>query len=83
MGAAEGSRVERVARALDALGLDALLVDSLFDVRYVSGFTGSSALVLVVAASARERLGAHRFLTDFRYRTQSGAQVGGELERVI
>jgi Xaa-Pro aminopeptidase len=79
----EGERAERLAAELDEAELDALLVDSLFDIRYVSGFTGSNALVLMVAAGARRRLGPHRFLTDFRYETQSAAQVAQGFEREI
>jgi Xaa-Pro aminopeptidase len=77
------SRVERLAVQLGQLELDALLVDSLVNVRYVSGFTGSHALVLVVAERAREKLGAHRFFSDFRYATQSAAQVPEVFEREI
>jgi Xaa-Pro aminopeptidase len=77
------SRVERLAGELGERELDALLVDSLVDVRYLTGFTGSHALVLVVGEQARARLGAHRFLTDFRYATQAAEQVPGDFEREI
>jgi Xaa-Pro aminopeptidase len=76
-------RVERLASELDALELDALLVDCLVDVRYLSGFTGSHALVLVVADGARGRVGSHRFFSDFRYATQSAEQVPAAFEREI
>jgi Xaa-Pro aminopeptidase len=76
-------RVERLAAELDTLGVDALLVDSLVDVRYLTGFTGSNGLVLAVATSASERLGAHRFLSDFRYAAQSAVQVSALFEREI
>jgi Xaa-Pro aminopeptidase len=71
------SRVERLAGELEAMELDALLVESLVDVRYLAGFTGSNALVLVSAA------GRPRFVTDFRYTTQSGKQVPEEFAREI
>ena len=45
--------------------LDALLVTILVNVRWLTGFTGSNG----VASSARD--GLRRFLTDFRYLTQS------------
>jgi len=77
------ARVERLARELDGLGLDALLVQSLVDVRYLSGFTGSNGWVLAVATAAREGLGKHRFLSDFRYATQSAQQVPEMFEREI
>jgi Xaa-Pro aminopeptidase len=76
-----GDRVRRLASELDTLGLDALIVDSLIDVRYLSGFSGSHGALLVVADAARERLGHHRFLSDFRYITQSAEQVGEAFER--
>lgn len=56
-------------------GLDALIVASMPNIRYLTGFSGSSALVLVTA-------GAVVFLSDFRYRAQSQAEVG-ELARII
>ncbi len=83
MSAAESARTERLALELDELELDALLVDSLVDVRYLTAFTGSNALVLAVAASARARLGAPRFLSDFRYALQSAKQVGDPYKREI
>ncbi len=76
-------RVARLASELDEYGLDALLVDSLVSVRYLTGFTGSSALVLVVADAAAAKLGGHRFLSDFRYATQSGEQVPDAFAREI
>jgi Xaa-Pro aminopeptidase len=79
----EGVRAARLAGALDAREVDALLVDSLINVRYLTGFTGSNGLALVVADAARARLGGHRFVSDFRYATQSAAQVSGTFEREI
>lgn len=76
-------RVERLADELRELEVDALLVESLIDVRYLSGFTGSHALVLVLGSSPSEKLGRHRFLTDFRYDTQSAEQVPDAFERQI
>ena len=55
-------------------GLDALVVASMANIRYLTGFSGSSALVLVTA-------GAVVFLSDFRYRAQSQAEVG-DLARI-
>jgi Xaa-Pro aminopeptidase len=50
--------------------LDALLVTNLVNVRYLSEFTGTNAILLV---SAREAL----LLTDFRYTEQASAQAPG------
>jgi Xaa-Pro aminopeptidase len=65
-------RSERVAKVVDALTehhLDALLVTGAANIRYLTGFSGSSGLLLV---TARELL----FLTDFRYDTQVKDEIG-------
>jgi len=77
------ARVARLAADLDARGIDALLVEAPVDLRYLTGFTGSHGLALIVGAAAKARLGAHRFLTDFRYSTQSAEQLPEEFERGI
>jgi Xaa-Pro aminopeptidase len=81
-GAAE-ARVLRLAGELVELQLDALLVDALVDVRYLTGFTGSNGLALVIGEPAAGRLGSHRFISDFRYATQSAEQVPAAFEREI
>jgi Xaa-Pro aminopeptidase len=81
--ALRASRVRRLAGELAALELDALMVDSLVDVSYLTGFTGSHAMALVMADAAREELGPDRFLTDFRYDTQSAEQVLDVFQREI
>jgi Xaa-Pro aminopeptidase len=62
------SRIALLREKLDGLGVDALVVSDLTNVRYLSGFTGSSAMVLV---------GADRtvFVTDGRYTTQSEQEL--------
>ncbi len=55
---------------LTAEGASALLVSHLPNIRYLTGFTGSAALLLV------RHDGAILF-TDFRYATQAPAEVGG------
>jgi Xaa-Pro aminopeptidase len=62
-------RLAALVEALDQAHLDALLVTGLANVRYLTGFSGTSALLLV---SARETL----FVTDFRYDTQAAEEVG-------
>jgi Xaa-Pro aminopeptidase len=79
----EAARAARLAHELSAIEADALLVDSLVNVRYLTGFAGSNGLVLVVAETDRAKLGAHRFLSDFRYATQSAEQVSEAFEREI
>lgn len=80
---ADFARAARLAGELGELELDALLVDSLVNVRYLTGFTGSHALALVVGEAAHAKLGPHRFLSDFRYATQSAEQVPDAFEREI
>jgi Xaa-Pro aminopeptidase len=77
------TRAARLARELDALELDALLVDSLVSVRYLTGFSGSNGLVLAIADADGAKLGPHRFLSDFRYATQSAEQVPDAFAREI
>jgi Xaa-Pro aminopeptidase len=48
--------------------LDSLLVSHLPSIRWLTGFTGSSAFLLVEAGSAT-------LITDFRYRTQASEEV--------
>jgi Xaa-Pro aminopeptidase len=65
-------RPRRIAALLDGLTaahVDALLITSLANVRYLTGFSGSSALLLV---AQRDTL----LITDFRYQTQAPAEVG-------
>lgn len=54
--------------------IDALLILSAPNVRYLTGFSGSSALLLVTASELH-------FVTDFRYETQVGAEIG-DLARI-
>lgn len=71
------SRPARLAAVVDALTsahLDGLLVTSLANIRYLTGFTGSSGLLCV---SRREVV----FITDFRYQTQVRDEIG-DLARI-
>src|SRR5205823_6069763 len=61
-------RAERVRASFDAAGVDALLVTHLPNVRYLTGFTGSSAMLVVTPD-------ALVFTSDGRYRTQAGEQL--------
>jgi Xaa-Pro aminopeptidase len=62
-------RLERLRHRFDDAGVDALLVTSLTNVRYLTGFTGSAALLLV-------RADAVTFVSDGRYRDQATDQLG-------
>ena len=63
---------------LQATNLDALLVTNLLNVRYLTGFTGSNAAVLIDVNGDDSSV----FCTDGRYLTQSKKQVL-DLERLI
>ncbi|WP_238650203.1 M24 family metallopeptidase [Paenibacillus piscarius] len=63
-------RVSRLRKVLQDLGLDAMLITSGYNRRYLSGFTGSSGVVLVTGDDSY-------LLTDFRYMTQASEQVHG------
>lgn len=62
------SRMDQLRVALDAAELDGLVVTELANVRYLTGFTGSAAVLAVTGESAL-------LTTDGRYRTQSAQQV--------
>jgi len=72
-----GNRRDRVRALLAGRGLDRLVVTDLVNIRYLTGFTGSNA-VLVLAADGADDV----FLTDPRYVEQSAAQVP-DLVRVV
>ncbi len=75
------ARIGALRRRFDAAGIDALLCTDLVSVRYLTGFTGSNAVLLV---------GADRsvIITDGRYQTQvteqlasAGVDAGVEITR--
>ncbi len=61
-------RLQRLRDQLGAQDLDALLVTHQPNIRYLTGFTGSAAALLVYGAGAA-------MFTDGRYRTQAHAEV--------
>ncbi|MBV8997333.1 MAG: aminopeptidase P family protein, partial [Pseudonocardiales bacterium] len=67
-----------VQKRLLELGLHALLVTDLLNIRYLTGFTGSNGALLVHVDGDEQSV----FCTDGRYRTQSQRQVAG-LRRLI
>ena len=62
-------RVGRLRAELPDEGCDALVVTDLANIRYLTGFTGSSATLLVTTD-------ALTFVTDGRYRDQAADQLG-------
>ena len=74
MSDARSRRLAALADGLTAAHIDGLLVTSLPNIRYLTGFSGSSALLFV---TPRDVL----LITDFRYQTQIGEEVG-DLARI-
>lgn len=64
------SRVKAVQAKLKDHGVDALLVTSPYNLRYVSNFTGSTGLSVITQEKAY-------FVTDFRYTEQAAEQAKG------
>jgi Xaa-Pro aminopeptidase len=69
-------RADRLTAALPELGADLIVVTSLVNVRYLTGYTGSNGLALVGPDT-------RAFITDFRYAEQSAAEVDPGFDRRI
>src|ERR1700761_8831517 len=69
-------RSTRLLAALSQAGADLMLVTSLVNVRYLTGFTGSNGAALIGPDT-------RAFLTDFRYVEQSEAEVDSSFDRRI
>jgi Xaa-Pro aminopeptidase len=76
-------RCAKVALELSERGVDALLVETAINLRYLTGFTGTHGLALLAADRADGAPVEHRFLTDFRYATQSSEQVPAAFAREV
>lgn len=63
-------RISKLRKVLQDHGLEAMLITSGINRRYLSGFTGSSGYVLVTGDDCY-------LLTDFRYMTQAAEQAAG------
>ncbi|URN94271.1 MAG: Xaa-Pro peptidase family protein [Candidatus Pristimantibacillus lignocellulolyticus] len=63
-------RTEQLHSLLEAKQLEAIIIDSPINRRYLSGFTGSAGTLLLTTS-------ASYLLTDFRYRTQAAEQAKG------
>lgn len=61
-------RLELTGTRLDAEHIDALLITSLANIRYLTGFSGTSALALATRSEIH-------LITDFRYETQVADEV--------
>jgi Xaa-Pro aminopeptidase len=82
MSDAYARRREALRTQLRERGLDALLVVDLLNIRYLTGFTGSNAALVVHAADHPGDEKHTVFCTDGRYLTQAEQQVP-DLERII
>jgi Xaa-Pro aminopeptidase len=71
------ARADRLADVLRERDLHALLVTELPNVRWLTGFTGSNGAAIVATDGTR------RFVTDFRYLTQSAEQLDESWAREI
>lgn len=80
-------RAERLEEVVREQGLDALIVgdlvrpgdsgpDAIADIRWLTGFTGTSGAAIVGA-------GRREFMTDFRYVERAGQEVFDSFERFI
>jgi Xaa-Pro aminopeptidase len=65
------SRAKRLGATLAERGIDAVLITDLANIRYLTGFTGSSARLLLTAK-------AGYLLTDSRYKIQAAAELKGK-----
>ena len=69
-------RIGQLRRRLTKAGLHGLLVTHLPDLRYLSGFTGSSAALAVTRRAAR-------LFTDGRYTAQAGVEVSAAQVEIV
>ncbi|MFP7493662.1 Xaa-Pro peptidase family protein [Terribacillus saccharophilus] len=63
-------KLERLRTLMEKKNLDALIVTSAQNRRYISGFTGSAGLLVITKTK-------QKFITDFRYMEQAAEQVLG------
>lgn len=70
------ARRHRLLESLEGAELDALLVTKMANIRYLTGFSGSAAVVLVTTRDTT-------LFSDFRYREQAAAEVGAAVRTEI
>ena len=70
------ARIAALREVLEAEGVDALLVTHLANIRWLTGFSGSAALLVVSRVTAT-------LITDFRYATQAPQEAGAAADVVI
>lgn len=70
------NRLEKIKSNFSELSIDSFLVKNLPNIRYVSGFSGSAASLLITKDK-------DHFITDFRYKSQSAKEVYHNFEILI
>lgn len=70
------SRLNELRKKLVENGLDAFLIKKIFNVRYLSNFSGSAGVVLITKDK-------NYFISDFRYKSQSNEEVLKDFEIII
>lgn len=70
------SRIDLIKSRFSEFGIDSFLVKKLPNIRYISGFSGSAGNILITKDK-------NYFITDFRYKTQSGMEVSKDFEVII
>jgi Xaa-Pro aminopeptidase len=68
------TRADRLTDLLPGAGVDALLVTNLVNLRYLTGYTGSSGVALIGPE-------VRAFVTDFRYVEQAAEEVDSSFDR--
>lgn len=63
-------KLNKLRELFGGLGIDGILVTSSVNLRYITGFTGSSGLAVISGDQAV-------FITDFRYTEQAKDQIKG------
>lgn len=69
-------RIHAVAELMERDGLDAVVISHLPNIRYLTGFSGSSAMLVLAG-------GATTLVTDFRYASQAPAEVDNVAEVAV
>ncbi|MCL0105675.1 aminopeptidase P family protein [Thermodesulfovibrionales bacterium] len=64
------SKVRDIQELIRSKGIDAFFINNIKNVRYLTGFTGSSGFVLITGDK-------NLFFTDFRYKIQAESEVKG------
>ena len=69
-------KIAQIRAYLKELNIPAVLISNIVDIHYLSGFSGSSAYMLITDSSTK-------FFTDGRYAVQSGEEVYDGIEKII